>query len=512
MFQALKAQPLEIISAQENFLKSKFPYLFISAILILLAFLQARLFPQITFPLDDAYITLHNVQVLHQGYDLNYPGVSPLQGSTSIIHLFLVSLFAYVMPLLQAQQLVMWLNIFIYAMGVVRLTKIFKLPYWQSFSLVFLALCSANLIYQLLNGLETSLTLAAMIWSFVLVSQPLSKSRRISSAMLWGVMPFIRPELAILSGLLWFYQIKIYRQQQLSTQQIFHYLLQDTSIMLIAASPWLIWNLLSTGWFLPNTMTAKLAFMSEVHLPLIYKLEVAFIKILFFLKATGLGLTIFGLLLLCNSVGRLYFIFIAILLGLYTFFIPYELADNYWRYLTLLVPCFLFGGILALVNPQREIRLLANVFLFLGVLQTAFMIPSHWQFYFKSMKYSIVQLTDLANWCNDHLPKNSILLVHDTGFLAYATSFHLVDLVGLKSPEVVRYYQKYSLPNNGEYRMIAIAKIIAAEKPEYIVMLPRWDNMFHISRDLPFYGYQLKNIYVQNDGYEVDEFISQKVH
>src|SRR5690349_19048294 len=45
----------------------------------------------IAFPLDDAYITLHNAQVLWSGSDRNYPGVPALMGATSPVHLALVA-------------------------------------------------------------------------------------------------------------------------------------------------------------------------------------------------------------------------------------------------------------------------------------------------------------------------------------------------------------------------------------------------------------------------------------
>ena len=42
------------------------------------------------FPLDDAYITLHNARVLLTGSDPYY-GTSPLTGATSGVHLALVA-------------------------------------------------------------------------------------------------------------------------------------------------------------------------------------------------------------------------------------------------------------------------------------------------------------------------------------------------------------------------------------------------------------------------------------
>jgi hypothetical protein len=66
------------------------PY-FAACIAVAIAYIAMRmLHPMPIFPLDDPYITLHSTQVLHWGFDPNYPGISPLYGTTSAPFLGLV--------------------------------------------------------------------------------------------------------------------------------------------------------------------------------------------------------------------------------------------------------------------------------------------------------------------------------------------------------------------------------------------------------------------------------------
>ena len=73
-----------------------------------------------TFPLDDAYITLHNVRSLLAGSDRLY-GTHPLAGATSSIHLLCVALFGLVMPLPDALLLIGIACLGLYAWGLWKL-------------------------------------------------------------------------------------------------------------------------------------------------------------------------------------------------------------------------------------------------------------------------------------------------------------------------------------------------------------------------------------------------------
>ncbi len=72
---------------REQLNQNALPYL-CAAFFVLLAWVgYERIFPIPVFPVDDAYIVIHNAQVLLGGSDPNYPGSPPLSGATSAVHL-----------------------------------------------------------------------------------------------------------------------------------------------------------------------------------------------------------------------------------------------------------------------------------------------------------------------------------------------------------------------------------------------------------------------------------------
>jgi hypothetical protein len=63
---------------------------------------------------------------------------------------------------------------------------------------------------------------------------------------------------------------------------------------------------------------------------------------------------------------------------------------------------------------------------------------------------------------NTELPGQPIIMAHDAGYPSYAGRFHLVDLVGLKTPEAVEIHKQMTFPSVGRLRGDAVAAI--AEK------------------------------------------------
>ena len=72
------------------------------------------------FGCDDAYIVIHNAQVLHWGHDPNYPGTPALAGTTSPVHLAIVSVLLFVLPPPWALDAAGWLAAIAYALGILH--------------------------------------------------------------------------------------------------------------------------------------------------------------------------------------------------------------------------------------------------------------------------------------------------------------------------------------------------------------------------------------------------------
>src|SRR5215469_12035500 len=146
------------------------------------------------FPLDDAYIVIHSAQVLHWGFDPNFPGVPALYGATSAPFLALEYVLQFVLTPLRAAQAACWLGVLAYAMGLVYLTRRLRLGRYEAAAIVFLGLASSLVPVHLLNGLETGFALAGVTWTLALASGERSHPRW--AAFAGGCTAAIRPDLA----------------------------------------------------------------------------------------------------------------------------------------------------------------------------------------------------------------------------------------------------------------------------------------------------------------------------
>lgn len=461
-------------------------YSFIVLILSALWFVYSVYFQPLFFPFDDSYIALHNAQVLHLGYDLNYPGVSALYGTTSAVHLAELFLWLFWLPPATALLTTQWLAIIAYAIALLNLIFLYRVTWIQGLMFFVAGLTIAYVPFQLLNGLETGLAMAAMTWLLWMASLPaISSVRRYWLPFLGGIFAFIRPEIGIFVLLLIFWQnIKNWRG-----------LSQQSLLLLAGALPWLLWYWLATGYPMPQTMAAKIAFYGEIFWPLGLRVQWTLINMGAMALVLGFYLGFVGMLilLLTSSLGRIGFLFIVIFLTLYTFFIPDLLGPgfNVGRYWYPCIPILFYGLLSNLHHSDLTIRKGANFLLFLVFCQALLFLPAHWKFYLDELQKKFVEYDGTAKWCVNHLPANSMLLIHDAGYLAYKTPFHLVDMVGLKTPENIHYHQKITIPTRGDGRVTAIAEIINYYHPKFLVVLRSWDVSMTITSGLRHLGWQL---------------------
>src|SRR5262249_54188914 len=100
------------------------------------------------FPVDDAYITLHNAQVLHSGQDLNFPGSPALTGATSLLHTLLVAFLLLFLPPLWAMDVSLWIAIWLFGLGLARLAFVHRASVVQAFLLLTVGLTAARMPHQ----------------------------------------------------------------------------------------------------------------------------------------------------------------------------------------------------------------------------------------------------------------------------------------------------------------------------------------------------------------------------
>lgn len=435
----------------------------------------------LAFPCDDAYITLHNAEVLLAGGDAAYPGVSPLTGATSLPHLALVTALRAILSAPWALLAAAWLGLLLYALALARLARACGLGVAAGTALLLAGLGAGLTAHQLFNGLETGLALAGTTWALALAAQR-PAPRATTIGLVCGTLPYLRPELALLALLLLLREAR--RRPRRQTIRL-------VAAALAAALPWAVAYLVSQGLPFPQSGLVKRHFFAEECWPLGRRITVAGGHLWQF--AATLGPLLLGLpLLVCSSLGRIGLCFLAGLVLAFALLFPGALGHYEHRYLQPVVPLLLLGLALAAARPgRRAVRLAGTIALVATCAYALVGVPAALRLDSRNSAFTRGELGALASFCRRHLPAGARLLVHDAGYLAHATDLELVDLVGLKTPAAARVHRQVTWPSCGQLRGEAVHRIAMAHRPHYLVVLSGWDRTFHISGALWLRGWGL---------------------
>ena len=481
-------------------------YAAVILLVLLAALLHRALLGPPVFPVDDAYITLHNAQVLHWGHDPNFAGTPALAGTTSAVHLALVALLMFALSPPVALWAALWMATLAYALGLVRLARVHGGSPAQALLLALVGLGAGQVPHQLMNGLETGLVLAAVTWALVLASEMgragpgddgRPARRRVWLPCLCGALPFIRPDLLPLSlgllGLLAGRHIRAVGDWRGAVRPV----LADLGLAVLCAAPWAFWYWASLGTPYPGTVEAKRLFFAQDVLPAPVKAQMVCKDLALF--AGDLGLLTFGALLLGRTaLGRVGLLFALALTSAYYLRFPDALGFYEGRYLYPLLPLVLYGAASAWrVGPQGtrpEVRAAVTGLLVLCLVQSYWRAPDFWARHQAYCGFTRHDLAGTAAWCNAHLPPGSTLLIHDAGYIAYGTRFRLVDLVGLKTPSSVAAHRALTHPSGGALRGPAVSRIARAGHTEYLVVLGGWDGIFGLSSGLRAQGWGVRRV------------------
>ncbi len=90
----------------------------------------------------------------------------------------------------------------------------------------------------------------------------------------------------------------------------------------------------------------------------------------------------------------------------------------------------------------------------------------------------------LGHWVDAHLPRGGAIAVNDIGAIAYVSRREVIDLMGLVSPDVIRYHR------SGEPGLM---RYLAERCPGYVIVFPAWFPAMTARRDLlePIYRVRL---------------------
>jgi hypothetical protein len=342
---------------------------------------------------------------------------------------------------------------------------------------MLIGLGSGPIIYQLANGLETSLVLAAVMWSLALAAD---QTPRRSLPALCGLLPFIRPELALLSGVLMARQAWLrWRNGERSS------ILGDFTLSGVVASPWLVWSLVETGSVMPNTAGAKVAFFAENGLP-------AETRWRWVANAlwSGLGLIIIApWLVRRSSLAMALWTFCAVfVLAFYARF-PGGLSHNIFRYTYALLPV----GLWALGDLWATRR---EYFWRLGTI-LAILAPSMMWLGFHSIVMAQPMLADefaAVAWVKANVPPAQAVLVHDAGVPGYASQARLIDVVGLKTPAAAKEHFRLTLPTGGSRRDDADDAIARSASVRYAIILEDGGFWASVGNGLRLHGWRLERV------------------
>jgi hypothetical protein len=437
------------------------------------------------FAVDDAYITQHNAHVLASGLpDPAFADATPLYGTTSAVHLVLVALAGYILPVPWAQWCLGILFGLLYLAGILRIAWVLGLPGVRTAIIVALGSFVGEVPHQLLNGLETGLAMAAAAWLLAFWVEPSqSKGRKTGLPVLVGLMPFIRPEFGALSLAVWVAEgIGTFRRDRTPTVW-----LRWSGLSLGAALPFAAWYLLETGVPWPSTVGAKRSFFAEWCLP-------ADLKWLWVRTATSsflarLGTAAVGLLCLLACIrGRIGMAWGGVLIAAYYLEFPGALGHYEHRYLYPLIVLSLFGLARAMTSPTRALRFTASLAAAFALIESVSFLPARWDAHRRMLAGVQQESSRLASWLTTHYPEGTTLLLHDIGYIGANTRFSLVDLVGLKSPSSFESHRAFTEPSCGRERSRATAAIFRSASPAAFVALDGWDRIFGLTRGLASEG------------------------
>jgi hypothetical protein len=470
----------------------KHAYLIVALAVVLLCIFYQRTPGSLGHPLDDSYISLHSAQVLHWGADPNFPNTPPLVGITNAPYVLVLWALLLVLPPLIALAAASWLGVLCYALGLVALGRAFRLPTWATLALAALGLTIAKVPYQLLNGVETGMAMGITVWILALAKTDTKWSRRVV-AVLCGVAPFLRPELVALSGLV----LAAFVFHDYKRCESMKRALRDSAalwgLMLLAALPWLIWYGVSTGSAIPQTIAAKRFFFADGCAPSAYRSDVLQTSVGLFVAV--LGIFIASLIFLVrNTVGRCIGIFLPLFFFAYYERLPSALLHNQGRYTYILVPILLYGLASGLGERWLWARRAAYALLLLSCLQTVQRFSFQWNQFLEHRDHAAQSLSSVAAWSNANLPASATLLIHDAGYISYATKFHLVDFVGLKTPSSIEFNRRYTYGRCGAGPALAVSEIARQARPDYLIMLDDWDGVFKVTAGLRSLGWGLDEV------------------
>lgn len=435
------------------------------------------------FPLDDSWIHLHFARNLAEGAGFSYNPGTPVAGSTAPLWtLLLGGAFAVLGP---SPLLVQALGVAL-TLAAAAVTRAAALA-WGAAPACATAAAAALLLagpvaWGALSGMEVSLAallVAAALWAH-------ARHATLTTAVLAGLAPLARPEAAVLVPLL-----ALARPPRLRRALLF------AGVAAVLVAPAVAFSLATVGTPVPATAAAKveggvLGWAAGVREPLgrmllerpwqflaegagwlwathwlLPALVVIALAALWARGDVALGLPALGLV--AHPVAM------AVLA-------PYRgPAFQEGRYSIHLLPLAFVVLAAALgrgAGPVR--RMVIAVYVVLALVALG---PASTRYAWAVQNINAMQV-HLGEWVAANVPREARVALNDIGAIAWVSRRHVIDLMGLVTPEILSYRRR------GEAGVI---QFVRERCPEYVIIFPAWFPRLAARRDLlePVYGVRL---------------------
>jgi hypothetical protein len=441
-------------------------------LLILVAAVSWLVTPSVP-DLDDAYIPLHSADSILDGADGQY-GTAPLVGITSPPYLLLLTALREVgLPDLVALRLGSATGLIALVVAIWMLARSVGLSDWQRVLLSLLVLLSGAVIEQAVNGVETGWAMAIAV---ALIAACLSK-HSLAVAVLAAILPWLRPDLAPLAGLLFLFTIwsidRVARVRAIATA-------------LTMFVPWAIWLHWQTGAWFPNTMAAKAAFYAASCQPALTKFSLVAFAIALWVTSTVPASVLAAFWVWRESIGLAVLIATLFTLAAYLVVFPVGLFHNHQRYMFPIgIPLIALGLAYSLRSPKPIWRSVAPV---VTVFLSLVLLPG------RLWESQGPERVAAAQWVREHVNPKAKLMVQDAGVFSIYVANPLVDFVGLKTPSSAEQHRRLTWTSCGRNRAKAIAEIARSSGAEYLIVTTDWDQAFSITSGLTDEGLELREI------------------
>lgn len=450
------------------------------------------------FPFDDSYLSLSAAENLAEHFELAVVRGHPLQGVTSPLHVILVGFLGSAIGVERAARLISLISFLAACFGAGRIAQEATGDRRAFFPAAGLCLFSGAMLYDIGNGMETSLFTALLIWSFHYAGK-IPESRRGAgvAGILCGLSMLTRPE-----GLFCFAAIFVAPLVVAAIRRDFSgvkNIALGGAVALALYTPALIANLVFTG-HAAATASAKSMFFrkGEMSFPRIGDLKTPFLYFFFSAELVGVAALIGGIL------RRRYreLLFVLLFYAAYLTRFPDALRHYRTRYQHPLWPLIALGAVLAVywlvghVSARWKAKgwpggkavvrlipaLLAGVLLFATMYSATF----YHRVFLLDTKQTGRFLMPMVKAVRENTRPGQLVAAHDVGVLIHRGERPILDLVGLTDRSVADRLAA------GRVGTAAIGPILFERRPALLVLLRRWEEEFlELTRHVPEGTYTL---------------------